>query len=71
MLGAAARLREDIGAPLPGSARAHYDERVAALRLALGDAAAFERGWNAGRAMAMEDAIRHALGEGRADSPQT
>lgn len=38
-------------------------QRVAAARSALGDDAAFDCAWQEGRAMALEEAIRLALGE--------
>ena len=37
-----------------------HRERVAAARAALGDDAAFERAWQEGEAMSLEDALRCA-----------
>ena len=59
--GAAARLREEIGAPLPATEQARYDRQVAAARSALGDDAAFEAAWRSGRTMSLEQAVQHAL----------
>jgi hypothetical protein len=59
--GAAARLREDIGAPLPPNERPRYDRRVAAARAALGDDTAFARAWHEGGALTLEHAIELAL----------
>ncbi len=60
--GAAERLREAIGTPRPPGERARHDRNVAAARAALG-AAAFDRAWQAGRAMAFDEAIAGALDE--------
>src|SRR5450755_2991601 len=46
--GAAERLREEIGSPLPPNDWPRYDRRVAAARVALGDDAAFDRAWQDG-----------------------
>src|SRR5262249_33704772 len=62
--GAAERLREEIGAPLPPNERPRYEQQVAAARAALRDDAAFDAAWQEGRAMTMEEAIVYALGEG-------
>ena len=61
--GAAERLREEIGSPLPPNDRAHYDRRVAAARAALSNAAAFDRAWQEGRALMLEQAMDLALEE--------
>ena len=61
--GAAERLREEIGAPLPPNERPRYDRRVAAARAALGDDAAFDRAWQEGRALTIEQAIEIASQE--------
>jgi non-specific serine/threonine protein kinase len=58
--GAAERLREEIGTPLPPNERVRYEQKVAAARAALGDAA-FERAWQEGRAMTMEEAVDYTL----------
>ena len=61
--GAAKRLREEIGSPLPTNERPRFDRRVAAARSALGDDAAFDRAWQEGRALTLEQAIELALAE--------
>lgn len=58
--GTAERLREEIGAPLPPFDRLRYDQRVAAARTAIG-AEDFNRTWQEGRAMTVEQAIALAL----------
>ncbi|HEY1437015.1 MAG TPA: tetratricopeptide repeat protein [Casimicrobiaceae bacterium] len=59
--GVAERLREEIGAPVPPYERLRYDQTVAAARA--GDDAAFERAWQEGRALTLEQAIDLALEE--------
>jgi predicted ATPase/class 3 adenylate cyclase len=60
--GAAEGLREGIGsAPRPYE-RPNYDQHVAAARRR-GDSAAFERAWQEGRALTLEQAIEFALEE--------
>ncbi len=59
--GAAERLREEIGSPIPFNDRPRYDQRVAAARAALGDGAAFDRARQDGRALTLEQAIELAL----------
>ncbi len=59
--GAAERLREEIGAPLPPNDRPRYDRRVAAVRAALQDDAAFDRAWREGRSFTLEQAMELAL----------
>jgi predicted ATPase/class 3 adenylate cyclase len=61
--GAAERLREEIGSPLPSNERPRYDRHVAAARAALGDDVAFGRAWQEGRALTLEQAIEIALAE--------
>jgi predicted ATPase/class 3 adenylate cyclase len=61
--GAAERLREEIGSPLPLNERPRYDRHVAATRAALGDAVALDRAWREGRALTLEHAIELALTE--------
>jgi predicted ATPase/class 3 adenylate cyclase len=60
--GAAQRLREDTGAPLPPADRAEHDCSSAGLRTALGEEA-FDQAWAEGRAMSLAEAIACALGE--------
>lgn len=61
--GAAERLREEIGAPLPPNERPRYGRRVAVARAALRDDAAFDSAWQEGRALTIEQAIALALSE--------
>jgi predicted ATPase/class 3 adenylate cyclase len=61
--GAAERLREEIGSPLATNERPRYDARLAAARTALGDDAAFDRAWQEGRDLTLEQAIELALDE--------
>lgn len=60
--GAAERLREEIGAPLPPNGREWYDQKVAAVQTALGEER-FRRAWVMGKNMTMEQAIAYALEE--------
>jgi tetratricopeptide (TPR) repeat protein len=60
LFGAAAALREAIGAPLPPAEQARNDQAVAAVRVALGDAV-FAAAWEAGRIMPLEQAIALAI----------
>jgi hypothetical protein len=59
--GAAERLRAEIGVPLSPRLRPNYDRRVAAARSASEDDTAFERAWQEGRALTIEQAIKLAL----------
>ena len=59
--GAAERLREEIGSPLSPNERPRYDRHVVAARAALGDDAAFDRAWQGGRELMLEQAIELAL----------
>jgi predicted ATPase/class 3 adenylate cyclase len=61
--GAAERLRAEVGSPLPPGDRPDYDRRLATARATLGDDAAFDRAWEAGRALTLEQAIELALAE--------
>ena len=60
--GAAARLREEIGLPLPIKERPRFDERIATSRATAGGAA-FDDAWHEGRALTLEQAIDLALQE--------
>jgi non-specific serine/threonine protein kinase len=59
--GAAERLREEIDHRLAPAVRRHYEPHVVAARAALGDDAAFDRAWQAGRAMRLPEAVDYAL----------
>ena len=60
--GAAAALREEIGAPLPAHERRHYEEAQASARGRL-DEAMWAAAWAEGRAMPLEQAVAYALEE--------
>ena len=62
VLGAVEALLESIGAVLDIVVREPYERAVAAARAELGDEA-FEKAWQEGRAMSMEQAIQYALHE--------
>jgi hypothetical protein len=66
--GAAERLREEIGAPLPPNERPRYDRRVAEVRAALRDNVTFERAWQEGRALTIDQGIALALSDAAAQS---
>jgi hypothetical protein len=73
LFGAAAALRESIGAPLPPADSAEIEPRVAAVRAALGEEA-FTAAWAAARAMSLEEAVTDASNaacEGKSPGPQT
>ena len=55
--GVAQRLREEVGSPTSPNELPRYDRRVAAARVALGDDSAFDRAWQEGRALTLEQAI--------------
>ena len=57
--GAAAALRDAIGAPLPPSEQADYERNLAAAQA--GDADTFAAAWSAGGAMALEQTVDYAL----------
>jgi predicted ATPase/class 3 adenylate cyclase len=61
LVGGSEALREAIGAARPATEVAIHDDRLAATRAALGDAA-FERAWDAGYRMSMDEIIDYALG---------
>ncbi len=62
LFGAAAALREALGAPLPPADRADYDTSVADLRTQLGEKA-FVAAWVEGSAMNLEQAVAYGLGK--------
>jgi Tfp pilus assembly protein PilF len=59
--GAAAQLRERIGSSVSLKERPRYEQRVAAARAEARDGAAFDRAWQEGAAMLVEDSIDFAL----------
>jgi predicted ATPase/class 3 adenylate cyclase len=60
--GAAEGLREEIGSPLRPYERPNYERHVAAARTR-GDNASFDRAWQEGRALTLEQAMELALKE--------
>ena len=60
LFGAAQTLRKTLGAPLPPSERAAYEENVTAVRNAL-PTAQFQRAWQEGTALSWEEAVAFAL----------
>ena len=64
--GAAERLREEVGSPLAPNDRPRIDRRVAAARAALRDDSAFDRAWQDGRTLTLEQAMELAFDKGRA-----
>jgi non-specific serine/threonine protein kinase len=65
--GAAERIREQIGAPLPPSSKPEYDAEVAAARSGMGDESAFDRARQTGRSLSLERAIGFAVEHPAAD----
>ena len=62
--GAEERLREEIGLSRPAEKGPEIDPQVRAARAAAGDGAAFDRAWQEGRALPVEQAIEFALSSG-------
>jgi predicted ATPase/DNA-binding SARP family transcriptional activator/DNA-binding CsgD family transcriptional regulator len=62
LFGAAEMLHEAIGSPLPPSERALFEPHLAIARSWLGEAT-WERVWEEGRAMTLEEAVSYALEE--------
>ena len=60
ILGAAARLREEMGLPIPVHEELEHKRVAAAAREVLGDAA-FDQAWREGGAMELEEAVRYTL----------
>jgi|CXWL01.1.fsa_nt_gi predicted ATPase/serine/threonine protein kinase len=61
--GAAEGLRATFGIPLSPLARGKSEQNVAMARVELGDDAAFERSWQDGRAMNLDETLTYALQE--------
>ena len=59
--GAAARVREEIGIPIPFNEEADHKRAVATTRVALGEDA-FDKAWSEGSAMTLDDAVCYASG---------
>jgi len=68
LFGAAARLREEIGAPLLPLARTTHERDVARVRTALGEGA-FAAAWGEGQSLSREQAISAALDACQAGLP--
>jgi predicted ATPase/class 3 adenylate cyclase/Tfp pilus assembly protein PilF len=61
--GAAERLREELGSPLPANEAARHDAGVAEARTTSRNADAFDHAWQEGRDLTVEQAIELALEE--------
>jgi predicted ATPase/Flp pilus assembly protein TadD len=62
LFGVAAKMREDMGIPLPASERVRHERCVAATRAEF-DEDVWQTLWEEGRAMGLEQAMAYALGE--------
>jgi tetratricopeptide (TPR) repeat protein len=62
ILGAAARLREETGLPIPVYEEREHERVAAAARAALDDDT-FDLAWREGSAMELEEAVRYALND--------
>jgi hypothetical protein len=60
---AAARFREELGAPLSPVERSRRDSQIAGARAALADDATFDRAWAEGSNMTLEQAVEFAVQE--------
>jgi len=69
LFGAAAKMREDIGIPLPASERLRHESRLAVTRAEC-DEGVWQSAWEEGRAMSLEEAVAYALGESRWVRPE-
>ena len=61
--GVTERLRAEIGSPLQPKDRSRHDQHVAAVRAASSDSAAFDRAWQEGGVLTVEQAMELALAE--------
>jgi hypothetical protein len=59
LLGAASKLREDLGYPVPPSIAVDQDRYLDTLRTAIGGA--FPQVWNEARALTLDEAVGEAL----------
>jgi hypothetical protein len=55
------RLRAEIGSPLQPKDRSRHDQHAAAVRAAASDDVAFDRSWQEGGTLTVEQAIELAL----------
>ncbi len=62
LFAAADALREKVGAPMTSEEEAYFDEQISVLRQNM-EPGQFERIWNSGRALTMEQAVQFALEE--------
>jgi hypothetical protein len=62
LCGVAARLREDLGQPLPPAKCAEQDRTMTAARAVLGEDE-FTAAWAKGQALPLEEAIKNILGD--------
>ena len=60
--GAAERLREEIGSPIPPNERSRNDRYAAAARSRVDQEGAFDRAWRQGRELPLNEAIELAFG---------
>lgn len=61
VLGGAERIRAEAGAVLSPYEQHRYERQVAGVRAGLGDDTSFDRAWQEGRAMTVEETIDYAL----------
>ena len=61
--GAAERLREEAGSPISPNDRPRIDRYTAMARAAVDHGGAFDRAWQQGRDMSLNEAIALAFGE--------
>ena len=61
LCGQAARLRDELGTPLPPFERVAYDRRILSARASIGNEVEFDSAWQHGRAMTLEQAIEYAI----------
>jgi non-specific serine/threonine protein kinase len=67
MAGQATRLRDECHLPRLESGVLDFEQRIATARAAFGNDATFDRAWQEGQAMTMEQAIEYALQEHSVD----
>ena len=68
LLGAASRLRGEVGVPLPPDERPEYEKVVAGIRTAMADDEMFEAEWAAGCAMTTDEVVALAVGDHHSES---
>ena len=70
LFGVASSPREIVGLPLPAMAPPGYEQRVAAVRSALGESA-FAAAWATGRALKLDDVLAEAIAAAPAQTSST